>query len=75
MSADVAHLDELDRIAVGKDGLMWRPVRRKLGIESLGVNAWTENDPARMNALIDAGVTGIFTDYPNRLRTVLEARK
>jgi glycerophosphoryl diester phosphodiesterase len=41
---------------------------------SLGVNVWTENDPARMQALIEAGVTGIFTDYPNRLRDVLTAR-
>lgn len=39
----------------------------------LGVNVWTENDPLRMRALIEAGVTGIFTDYPNRLRDVLEA--
>ena len=37
----------------------------------LGVNVWTENDPARMQALIAAGATGIFTDYPNRLRDVL----
>ena len=37
----------------------------------LGVNVWTENDPARMRALLAAGVTGIFTDYPNRLATVL----
>ncbi len=44
---------------------------RKAG---LGVNVWTENDPARMNALIDAGVTGIFTDYPNRMKAVLEQR-
>jgi glycerophosphoryl diester phosphodiesterase len=41
---------------------------RKAG---LGVNVWTENDPVRMKALIDAEVTGIFTDYPNRLRDVL----
>jgi glycerophosphoryl diester phosphodiesterase len=41
----------------------------------LAVQVWTENDPARMAALIDAGVTGIFTDYPNRLKAVLEARK
>lgn len=31
------------------------------------VNVWTENTEARMRQLIDAGVTGIFTDYPNRL--------
>ena len=44
MSADVTHLDELDRIGVGEHGLVWRPVRRKLGIESLGVNAWTADE-------------------------------
>jgi len=36
------------------------------------VNVWTENDPVRMKALIDAGVTGIVTDYPNRLSRVLQ---
>ncbi|MBI3049334.1 MAG: glycerophosphodiester phosphodiesterase [Acidobacteria bacterium] len=35
------------------------------------VNVWTENTTSRMRALIDAGVTGIFTDYPNRLGQVL----
>jgi tetratricopeptide (TPR) repeat protein len=44
MSADVTHLDELDRIAVGGHGLLWRPVRRKLGMASLGVNAWTAEE-------------------------------
>lgn len=49
------------------------PIRnaRKAG---LGVNVWTENDPVRMRALIDAGVTGIFTDYPNRLQEVLKRK-
>jgi len=35
------------------------------------VNVWTVNARARMRALIEAGVTGIFTDYPNRLGQVL----
>jgi glycerophosphoryl diester phosphodiesterase len=35
------------------------------------VNVWTENDPRRMQTLMQAGVTGIFTDYPNRLRDLL----
>ena len=39
-----------------------------------GVNVWTENDPERMRALLDAGVTGIFTDYPDRLRALVDAR-
>jgi glycerophosphoryl diester phosphodiesterase len=52
----------------GKPDLTCIRNARKAG---LAVNVWTENNPARMKALIDAGVTGIFTDYPNRLRDVL----
>lgn len=37
------------------------------------VNVWTENAESRMRAFVDAGVTGIFTDYPNRLTDVLRA--
>ena len=35
---------------------------------------WTVDDPATMAWLIDAGVDGIITDYPDRLRAVLAAR-
>lgn len=45
---------------------------RRLRDEGLLVNVWTENNAARMLALLDAGVTGIVTDYPNRLARVLE---
>jgi glycerophosphoryl diester phosphodiesterase len=38
-----------------------------------GVNVWTENDPERMRRLIAAGVTGIITDYPDRLRDLLDS--
>ena len=38
---EVASLDELERIPVGDEGLTWRPVRRQLGIEAFGVNAYT----------------------------------
>jgi hypothetical protein len=41
VSFDVTRLDDLDRIPVGDHGLLWRPVRRKLGIEAFGTNAWT----------------------------------
>jgi tetratricopeptide (TPR) repeat protein len=37
----VTRIDELDRIPVGAHGLLWRPVRRLLGIEAFGVNAYT----------------------------------
>ncbi|MCV7010801.1 glycerophosphodiester phosphodiesterase [Mycolicibacterium madagascariense] len=40
----------------------------------LTVIPWTIDDPAAMNAQIDAGADGIITDYPSRLRAVLAAR-
>ncbi len=41
MSYAVAHVDELERLPVGDEGLTWRPVRRRFGIEAFGVNAYT----------------------------------
>jgi quercetin dioxygenase-like cupin family protein len=38
---EVAHLDELDRFPVDDEGLVWRPVRRHLGIQAFGCNAYT----------------------------------
>ncbi len=38
---DVAHIDELDSFPVVDEGLVWRPVRRRFGIESFGVNAYS----------------------------------
>jgi len=38
---EVAHLDELDRFPVDEEGLLWRPVRRRLGVTAFGVNAYT----------------------------------
>ncbi|MFE2752494.1 glycerophosphodiester phosphodiesterase [Actinosynnema sp. NPDC059335] len=40
----------------------------------LKVVPWTVNDPATMHKLIDDGVDGIITDYPDRLRTVMADR-
>ena len=34
-------LDELERLPVDDQGLLWRPLRRTLGVEAFGVNAWT----------------------------------
>jgi mannose-6-phosphate isomerase-like protein (cupin superfamily) len=39
-SYEVAHIDELDRFPV-VEGLLWRPVRRRLGIRAFGTNAYT----------------------------------
>lgn len=38
---DVARLDELESYPVGTEGLRWRPVRRRFGVEAFGVNAYT----------------------------------
>src|SRR3954452_12793170 len=37
----ITRIDDLDRVPVGGHGLLWRPVRRRLGIEAFGVNAYT----------------------------------
>jgi glycerophosphoryl diester phosphodiesterase len=36
---------------------------------------WTVNEPADMAKMIDMGVHGIITDYPDRLRTVAAEKK
>ena len=40
----------------------------------LKVVVWTVNAPDQMNTLIDLGVDGIITDYPDRLRAVMRQR-
>lgn len=37
---EVAHVDELARIPVDQ-GLEWRPIRRRFGVEAFGINAYT----------------------------------
>lgn len=39
---------------------------------SRGVNVWTCNDKDEMRQLIAAGVTGLISDFPNRVRDALE---
>jgi len=38
--ARVVHIDELDRIRAA-EGIWWRPVRRRLGVQAFGINAYT----------------------------------
>lgn len=61
LDADAFHpADDVDRETV-----------ESLTSAGLLVNVWTINARSRMRALVDAGITGIFTDYPNRLTEVL----
>ena len=63
-------------------GAVWAPYHREVDRASIAdahargllVKVWTVNDEARMNQLIDLGVDGIITDYPDRLRAVMAAR-
>ena len=41
---------------------------------NLKVHAWTINDPEEMRRLVEAGVDGIMTDYPDRLLELLGRR-
>jgi quercetin dioxygenase-like cupin family protein len=43
---DTVHLDELERIElVEMNGCEWRPIRRRFGVQSFGVNAYTAAKP------------------------------
>jgi glycerophosphoryl diester phosphodiesterase len=37
------------------------------------VHTYTVNDTATMQAMVDAGVDGVFTNFPDRLRSVVDA--
>lgn len=56
----------------------WRNVTRERVAEAhalgLAVVPWTVNEPADMAAMIDAGVDGLITDYPDRARKVMAER-
>jgi glycerophosphoryl diester phosphodiesterase len=56
----------------------WRNVTPALLAEAkhlgLKVIPWTINDPAEMERQIGMGVDGIITDYPDRLRKVMQAK-
>jgi glycerophosphoryl diester phosphodiesterase len=43
--------------------------------EGLGVWTWAANEVDEMNKLLAAGVDGIITDYPDRLKSVLDGRR
>jgi glycerophosphoryl diester phosphodiesterase len=56
----------------------WRNVTEPLVAEAHGLGLrvvpWTLNEPADMERMIDLGVDGLITDYPDRARHVLAAK-
>ncbi|MDL1861562.1 glycerophosphodiester phosphodiesterase [Betaproteobacteria bacterium PRO7] len=78
----VDHGESLPRLVkaagCGTWSMFWRNLTPALAAEAkaLGLQLlpWTVNEPAAMARLIDLGVDGIITDYPDRLRAVLAER-
>jgi tetratricopeptide (TPR) repeat protein len=69
MTFGAAHIDELDRIAIG--GLLYRPVRRRLGVTAFGANAYTaENAGDELIEPHDETTAG--SAYHDELYVVLE---
>lgn len=60
----------------------WSPFWRNLTAEAvaearglgLAVIPWTVNEPGDIERMLDLGVDGLITDYPDRARAVLEQR-
>jgi glycerophosphoryl diester phosphodiesterase len=55
-------------------GAVTRPLVDEAHALRLLVIPWTVNDPADMDRLVEWGVDGLITDYPDRLREVLQRR-
>jgi len=68
----------LPRLAAELGATEWLPYFGEVTRENLaeahalgiGVMVWTVNQPGDMQRLIDMGIDGITSDYPDRLRTV-----
>jgi glycerophosphoryl diester phosphodiesterase len=62
---------------VGDDGFRFYPDRAMIAgahARGLRVVPWTCDDPATVEALMDLGVDGIITNYPDRVRAIMAAR-
>ncbi len=79
---DVDAYDSVPQMVKAAGGKVWVPYWRNVTpalvkeAHDLGlkVNVWTVNDKPTMEKMIDLGVDGITTDYPDRLRAVMQAR-
>jgi glycerophosphoryl diester phosphodiesterase len=62
---------------VGDEGFRFYPDRAMIAAahaRGLRVVPWTCDDPATVEALMDLGVDGIITNYPDRVRDIMAAR-
>ncbi len=76
------HAGSLPKLVKAAGCDIWSPFWRNVTTErvrearslGLAVLPWTVNEPGDMEMLIDAGVDGLITDYPDRARRVLAAK-
>lgn len=62
---------------IGDPGFRFYPDKAmitKAHARGLKVIPWTCNDPATIEALMDMGIDGIITDYPNSVRQIMAER-
>lgn len=70
------------RLVAAAGGQVWSPYFRNVTPAALAeakaaglkVIPWTVNEPAEMARLIEMGVDGLISDYPDRLRAVMAER-
>lgn len=78
----LAEQGSVPRLVKAAGGAIWSPnagaltesLVREAQALGLKVLPWTVNDPAVMERLLDWGVDGLITDYPDRLRALLRDR-
>ncbi len=76
------HGGSVPRLVAALGARVWSPHFRDVTAErlrearglDLRVLPWTVNEPPDMARLIDLGVAGLITDYPDRLRAVLREK-
>jgi glycerophosphoryl diester phosphodiesterase len=77
-----AHGGSVPRLAKAAGCAVWSPFWRNVTAENvkeaqalgLKVVPWTVNNPADMAQLIDLGVDGLITDYPDRAKAILATK-
>jgi glycerophosphoryl diester phosphodiesterase len=78
----LASFEDAPSMVAAAGGKLWsphfrdlsQPVLAKARALNLRVIPWTVNEVPDMGRLIDWGVDGIITDYPDRLRSVMQSR-
>lgn len=76
------HGGSLPRLVKAAGGAVWSPYYGEITPEAvkeaqqlgLKVVVWTVNEPGDIDRMIDAGVDGIISDYPERLRRAAAGR-